>query len=150
MVRRESTRAPWPVSSLLWFAGTLALLAPPVIRWVASPVPISVPRTPVDHVNGLYARQWALIQAAREIVPAGQSYTLIARDKEEEMLLFMLSVGVLRDRSPMPSSYWKGPVAEGARARYVVSYECLEPSGGARLMRRFPEGCVWERADPAR
>jgi len=150
MVRRESSRAPWPVSSVLWIAGALSLLAPPLIRWIASPVSLTIPATPVDRVNGLYARQWALVQEAREIVPAGQSFTTIARNKDDEMLLFMLSVGVLRNRSPVPSSYWKGPVAEGARARYVVSYECFEPPGAARLMRRFPEGCVWERSDPAR
>ena len=150
MVRRESSRAPWPVSSVLWIAGSLSLLAPPLIRWIASPVSLTIPMTPVDRVNWLYARQWALVQEAREIVPAGQSFTTIARNKDDEMLLFMLSVGVLRNRSPVPSSYWKGPVAEGARARYVVSYECFEPPGAARLMRRFPEGCVWERSDPAR
>jgi hypothetical protein len=149
-VRRESTRASWTVSSVLWIAGTLSLLAPPLIRWVASPAPVTFPRTPVDRVNGLYARQWALLQEARDIVPPGQSYTTIARDKEDEMLFFMLSLGVLTDRSPMPSSYWKGPVALGARARYIVSYECFEPPGGARLVRRFPEGCVWVRPDPAR
>jgi hypothetical protein len=142
--------SPWPGSAVLWIVGTLLLLAPPLIRWVAWPVPISVPRTPVDHVNGLYARQWALIEAARGIIPPGQTYTAIARDKEDEMLLFMLSLGLLADRAPMPSSYWKGPVAEGGRARYVLSYECFEPPGGARLVRRFPEGCVWERAGLAR
>ncbi len=150
MVRRESTRAPWHVSSVLWIAGTLSLLAPPWIGWMASPVSVAIPVTPVDRVNGLYARQWILLQAARETIPAGQSFTTIARDKEEEMLLFILSLGVLRDRFPVPASYWKRPVAEGARARYVVSYECIEPSGAARLVRRFPEGCVWERPGPVR
>jgi hypothetical protein len=150
MVRRESTRATWPVSSVLWIAGTLSLLAPPLIRWIASPVSLNIPTTPVDRVNWLYARQWSLVQQAHLIVPAGQSFTTIARDKDEEMLLFMLSLGVIRNRFPVPSSYWHRPVAEGARAPYVVSYECLEPPGAARLVRRFPEGCVWERSDPAR
>jgi len=147
MIRRDSTRAPWSVSSVVWIAGTLSLLVPSLARWIPPPASISVPLTPVDKVNWLYARQWALVQEARELVPAGQSYTTIARDKDEEMLLFMLSLGVLRDRYPVPTSYWKGPVAEGARARYVVSYECFEPSGAARLVRRFPEGCVWERSE---
>lgn len=144
--RPRSVRAPWSVSSVMWIAGTLSLLAPPLVRWVASPVSISVPSTPVDRVNWLYARQWLLLQAAREIIPAGQSYTTIAKDKGDEMLLFMLSLGVLTDRLPAASSYWKGPVAEGARARYVVSYECVDPDG-ALLLRRFPEGCIWERPE---
>ncbi len=150
MVRRESARAPWPVASVLWIAGTLSLLAPPFVRWMASPVSFHVPLTPVDRVNWLYARQWALVQEAREAVPAGQTFTTIAKDKDEEMLLFMLSVGVIRSRFPMPTSYWRMPVADGAQARYVVAYECLEPAGASRLVRRFPEGCVWERPDPAR
>ena len=149
-VRRESTRTPWPVASVLWIAGALALLAPPLVRWFASPVSFHVPLTPVDRVNWLYARQWALVQEAREAVPDGQAFTAIAKDKDEEMLLFMLSIGVLRNRFPMPSSYWANPVADGARARYVVSYECVEPAGSPRLVKRFPEGCVWERLDPAR
>lgn len=150
MVRRDSTRAPWRVSSVLWIAGTLALLAPPLVRWIDSPVSLAIPLTPVDRVNWLYARQWALVQEAREVVPAGETFTTIAKDKDDEMLLFMLSVGVIRKRFPIPTSYWHRPVAEGAQARYVVSYECFEPAGAPRLLRRFPEGCVWERSDPAR
>ena len=148
--RPRSPRRAWSLLPVSWFVGTLSLLAPPLTRWIATPVAMLVPQTPVDHVNYLYARLWTLIQEARTIVPAGQSYTAIARDKEEEMLLLILSMGVLWDRVPMPSSYWKGPVAEGARARYILSYECFEPIGPVRLVRRSPVGCVWERADPAR
>ena len=150
MGRRESNRAPWPVASALWIAGTLSLLAPPFVRWMATPVSLAVPSTPVDRVNGLYARLWTLVHEASAIVPAGQSFTAVAKDKDEEMILFMLSVGALRGQYPVPSSYWERPMAEGDRARFVVSYECVEPSGAPRLVRRFAEGCVWERSDPAR
>ena len=150
MVRRGSTRAPWPAASVLWIAGTVMLLAPPLVRWMASPVSLALPLTPVDRVNTLYAREWALVHSATAVVPPGQSFTAIARDKDEEMILFMLSVGALRGQYPVPSSYWSRPVADGDRARYVVSYECVEPPGAPRLVRRFPEGCVWERPDPAR
>jgi len=149
MVQRESTRAPRSAASVLWIAGTLALLAPPIVRWMASDS-LTLPRTPVDRVNTLYAREWALVQSAIAVVPAGQSFTAIARNKDEEMVLFMLSVGALRGQYPVPSSYWERPVPEGDRARYVVSYECFEPPGATRLVRRFPEGCVWERPGPPR
>lgn len=145
--RRQTLRAPGFVSTAVWVAGTLAFLALSLARWISPPAPISIPRTPVDRVNGLYARQWALVQEAKTVVPTGQSYTAIAKDREAEMLLFMLSLGVLTDRLGVPTSYWKGPVREGAGARYVVSYECVEPEG-AVLVRRFPEGCIWERRDP--
>ncbi len=150
MVRRESIRAPWPVASVVWIVGALSLVAPPLIGWIASPPSFRIPATPVDRVNYVYARQWSLLQKATSIVPAGQTFTTIAKDKDEEMLLFMLSLGVIRNRFPVPSSYWRVPVAEGASARYVVSYECLEPTGAARVVGRFPEGCVWERSGPER
>lgn len=130
----------------VWVVGTCVLLVPPVIGWFSAPVSLKMPETPVDHVNPLYARQWVLLQQAKELVPRGESYTVIARDKDEEMALFMLSIGVLVDRTAAPSSYWNRPEAEsGSRARYVVSFECLEPTGPKRLVGRLSNGCVWDR-----
>jgi hypothetical protein len=145
--RRESTRAPWPVFSLLWVAGTLSLLVGPVGAWVSAGPRLRIPATPVDLVNSVYARQWLLVQKARDFIPAGESYTAIAGDKDEEMLLFMLSFGVLFDREALPTSLWKVPfVGAGDRARYVISFGGERPAGPARLVRRFADGCVWERS----
>jgi hypothetical protein len=136
------------VPPLFWSLGTIPLLFTPVARMAGSRAfdAISPPRTPVDHVNGTYARQWALLQAARELVPAGASYTALAADKGDEMLLLMLSLGLYTDRYPLASSYWTSPVADGALARYVIAYDCPDPSG-ATLTRRFPEGCLWVRPE---
>jgi len=144
--RRESTRAPWPVSSVLWVGGTLSLLIGPVGAWVSAGPRLRIPATPVDLVNSVYARHWLLVQEARDFIPAGESYTAIAGDKDDEMLLFMLSSGVLFDRVALPTSLWKVPVVGADRARYVISFGDERPAGPARLVRRFADGCVWERS----
>ena len=132
---------------ILWIAGTLSLLAPPVIGWLSSREPVHLPLTPVDGVNVVYARQWMLLQQAREVIPPGETYTTAARDRKyDEMLLFMLSLGVVLDAYPVPSSYWQGDTGLGKLARYVIAFECVEIPG-ARLVRRFHDGCVWERVD---
>lgn len=121
-----------------------------LLDMLGSGVPLRIPATPVDRVNPLYARQWRLLQRATRSIPAGQSYTVIARDPDHEMLLFMLSLGVLPDRVARPTNYWKIPQhGNGDRARYVLAYDCAPVSGGARLVRRYEEGCVWERAESA-
>ncbi len=131
--------------SAVWIAGTCALLVPPVVGWFSTPESFRIPETPVDRTNALYAQEWLLLQQTKEIIPPGQSYTVIAGDKNEEMLLFMLSLGVLLDRPAMPTTYWRIPQPEqGDRARYVVSFGCVEPAGRKRLVRRTTNGCIWE------
>ena len=122
------------------------MLVKPVLGVLLAGGSLEIPRTPVDHVNGLYARQWVLLEEAKELIPASQTYTAVARNEDEEMLLFMLSLGALPDRSALPTSYWRVPQpGQGDRARYVVSFGCVEPSGPNRLLRRISNGCVFER-----
>jgi hypothetical protein len=132
------------ISAAAWVGGTLALVALTLARWIAAPPSLAIPATPVDRTNSYYARHWALVNEARSVIPPGQTYTVIASDPDSEMLLFMLSLGVLTDHMPFPSSYFRVPMPHGKSARFVVSYDCVEPEN-ARLLRRFPEGCVWER-----
>jgi hypothetical protein len=130
---------------VLWILGTLVLLSIPVHRWVTSPIPLGLARTPVDRVNTLYARQWLLLQQAGTVISPGASYTVTARDTDLEMLLFMLSYSALPDRVAYPTTYWGVPQGDGRRARFVVAYDCANAEAGLRLVRRFPEGCVLER-----
>jgi hypothetical protein len=146
-VRRFSARIGRRVSTAVWILGTLSLLAVTLARWIAAPPSLAVPWTPVDRTNALYARQWMLVLKAHEVIPAGQTYTAIASDPDSEMLLYMLSLDLFTDHVPIPSSYFRVAFPGGAAARYVIAYDCVVPEG-ALLLRRFPEGCVWERPTP--
>jgi hypothetical protein len=134
-------------STAVWVLGTLALVTLTLVRWNSLPASLSVPATPVDRTNPFYARHWTLLHEARGVIPPGQTYTAVAVDRESEMLLYMLSLGVLSDHRPIPSSYFRIPLPRGKSARFVISYDCVVPED-ARLLRRFPEGCVWERPTP--
>jgi hypothetical protein len=129
----------------VWILGTLVLLSISLHRWVSSSVPMGSARTPVDRVNLLYARQWVLLQQAGAVIAPGASYTVTAADADLEMLLFMLSYSALPDRVAYPTRYWGFSQEEGARARYVVAYDCVHGEGDRLVVRRFPEGCVLER-----
>ena len=79
------------------------------------------------------------------MISPGASYTVTARDADLEMLLYMLSYSALPDRIPYPTRYWGFSQNDGARARYVVAYDCLGAEAGLPEVRRFTEGCVLER-----
>lgn len=137
-------------SPTFWLIGTCLLLAHPFHDWLRISAPLGIPQTPVDNVNFLYAEQWLLLTEAARVIPEGHSYTAIARDRETEMLLFILSLGALPGREPLPTSYWRATRgSEADRAEYVVSFECVEPPGRNRLRLRFATGCVFDRGvDP--
>jgi hypothetical protein len=124
------------------------LLVRPLLGVFSAAGSLETPGTPLDHVNGLFASHWMLLEQAKEVIPAAQTYTAVARGGEEEMLLFILSLAVLPDRTALPTSYWRLPQpGQGDRARYVISFGCLEPSGAHRLVRRLPNGCIFERPE---
>jgi hypothetical protein len=136
----------------LWATGTCALLVAPGGGWRSvGREAIATTATAVDRSNPRYAKHLLLLGEARQLIPVGQCYTAIARNADDEMLLFMLSLGVLPDRAARPTSYWGTPrVGQGDRARYVVSLDCLEPTGPHRLLEKTPDGCVWERPEQPR
>lgn len=138
---RASSRSP-----TFWLIGTCLLLAHPLHNWLQSSAPLRFPQTPVDNVNLLYAEQWLLLKEAARIIPEGHSYTAVARDRDTEMLLFILSLGALPGREPLPTSYWRATLgSEADRAEYVVSFGCVEPPGRNRLRLRFATSCVFDR-----
>ena len=144
--------APGARPTTLWIAGTCLLLVRPLLGVFSAAGSLQIPGTPMDHVNGQYASMWMLLEQAKEVIPAAQTYTTVARGgEEEESLLFILSLGVLPDRTALPTSYWSvHQPGQGERARYVVSYGCLEPPGTHRLVRRIANGCVFERPEGLR
>ncbi len=132
----------------LWLAAAALLLSFPLLHWHRIPARDRwrASATPLDRTNGALAEEWRFLKRAGESVPADASFTVLAEDGDREMSLFMIAIGLLPDRWPLPSSYFRKPVAAGARAEYVLAFRC-DPRGaaGAVLVRRFPEGCVYRR-----
>jgi hypothetical protein len=132
--------------AVLWLIGSSLLLLGPVVYWsTLSTFDLVIPRSPVLRINETYSRQLALVEQAKALIPSGATYTAVAIDRDDEMSLFMLSLGALWDRRPMPTSYFGGPREHGAEARYVISYRCEVTEPRIRLLGVFREGCVYER-----
>ncbi len=106
----------------------------------------NVPATPLDLTNARLAGLWSFLVEVRDKVPEGASYTLLAPDPDDEMVLYMLSLGILHKNAALPSSYFGAARPEGARARYVLSYGSdLRGSQGTLLVFRARNGAVYTR-----
>jgi hypothetical protein len=133
----------------LWLLGAWVILLPALLRLVKTPRLLAepLPATPVDRTNAHYARVWLFLLETRPFVPPGATYTTIGPTRDDDMLLFELSMGLLADRTALPTTYWgvRQP-REGDRAKYVLSLGCVAPPGEVpRLRARLSEGCVYER-----
>lgn len=134
-------------SPAFWLIGAVLVLAKPIDGWIRADAPLRRPLSPMDNVNLQYRDLWLLLRDSAEVIPVGHSYTVTSRDRDSEMLLFALSLGLLPAREPMPTSYWgildDRPQKNGAE--YVVSLACVGPPGSHRLRLRLPSGCVFVR-----
>lgn len=126
-----------------WLCGLCLLLVAGGLRWALAPPSLQIPATPVDQVSVPVSRQWMLLLQAKELIPPGSSYSVTAATPEDEMMLHMLSVGILTGRRAVPRTYYGTPTrSSAAMAQFVVSYECAgEPPGGARHL--LLNGCLW-------
>lgn len=133
--------------AVLWLIAASLVLSGPIVSWSMLPTfDLVIPRDPVERVNQVYSRQLALLEQAKPLIPPGATYTAVAAEREAEMSLFMLSLGPLWDRHPLPTSYF-GEVREiGEEARYVISDRCEVMEPRTRLLGAFREGCVYERS----
>ena len=133
--------------AIVWAAAALLLFVPGIAN---SRLPrlgtFRLPRTPVDLVWDRHARLWSFLKEARDYVPAGQTYTLIARDREDEMYLYMFSLGLFEKQIALPSSYFGNPVPDGQRARFILAYD-LGPATSDRLVAQVDHGAVYERVE---
>jgi hypothetical protein len=118
---------------------------------VPSPLGWKMPETPVDLGSARYAAFWRFLKEARRLVPDNASYTAIAKDPEDEMYLFMLSLGIFERHEALASSYYGVPTPqEGDSSRFVLAFD-KEPSPPTsfRLVARVGPGSVFERRRPA-
>ena len=138
--------------SLKWLAGVAILAALTLWSNLAGIEEklLRSPQTPMDLTNSTTAAMWKLLWDSAGIIPAGESYTVRAKDRGEEMFLFMLSMSVLMDRRPCPSSYFGGDLRRvGDRAHYAIIWQRqFPPAAGERLTADFRWGCLYRRQSP--
>lgn len=128
-------------------AAVAVLVAGIVTSRMPSPAHLfRVPATPLDRTNARLARLWMFLLEVRDKVPEGASYTLRAPDADDEMALYMLSLGILYKHTALPSSYFGRATPEGVRARYVLAYGgALDGTRGALPIFRARDGIVYAR-----
>lgn len=76
--------------------------------------------SPFDNTRSGHAEQWIFLSEAARHVPRDASFTVLAPDRDSEMGLFMMAVGLLPEASPLPSSYYGQPTGVGDQARFVL------------------------------
>ena len=122
------------------------LTGPITYWWDHRPPDLTIPRNMVEPVNPEFAALLRLISAAKRVIPAGATYTVLAPNPDTEMALLSFSYADLPDSVPMPSSYYGDEhPGVGERARYVIAYQCDAQEARVRLILRIAEGCVFER-----
>jgi hypothetical protein len=103
-----------------WWLGTVASLL------LLLSIPLGIGsidcslRTPFDNTRSGHAAQWMFLSHAAHYVPRGATFTVHAPDRDTEMSLFMMAVGLLPEASPLPSSYYGRSMVLGDRARFVL------------------------------
>ena len=140
---RRVLRNPW-----IWLGGATAVLIAGLStsRIPSSRLLLTIPATPLDLTNVRLARLWNFLAEVRDKVPEGASFTLLAADPDDQMSLYMLSLGVLDKQVALPSYYWGGAMPQGGQARYVLSYGgALPGTEGALLVFRARDGAVYAR-----
>jgi hypothetical protein len=80
-------------------------------------------RSPFDNTRSGHAEQWIFLSEAARNVPRGTTFTVLAPDRDTEMSLFMMAVGLLPEASPLPSSYYGKATAVGDLAGYVLEMD---------------------------
>jgi len=138
-----------------WLAAALLILlfAPLVWKRGGRGGWFEIAETPLDRSSPSGAQQWRFLSDALQVVPPGGSYTIFAPTPDEEMNLFMMSLGVCVGRRPFPHSYF-GVVTPGysENADYVLDFGCRAPARASRPIERLVgvrHGCVAKRKPSA-
>jgi hypothetical protein len=133
----------------IWFVGVFFLAAWGVFGWLRFPPQerFVFPETPFEGTSGLDPAQWRFLQQVREILPEGESFTVVAANESEEMQVFMLACGVLDSEGAIPTTYYNVHNEYARQARYILSYRCAVVPEDAVVVARLEDGCVCEREE---
>lgn len=143
MVRRQ-------LRETVWMLGSALILVIALSDALASPRPFfAVSDVPVARVHGRLRDQWLFLQAVRNFVPPGATYTVHSSNPHVEMSVFMISLGVLARHKPQARTYFGIETAHGGRAaRYVLVFRGVGlPEPGARIVASTRWGQVYERPE---
>ncbi|HYK43256.1 MAG TPA: hypothetical protein VE007_12775 [Thermoanaerobaculia bacterium] len=134
-------------------AGILLLAFAPRVWRRGAPAPMfSLPETPIDRVSPDGAAQWVFLSESLKHVPRGASYTIRAATGDEEMNLFMMSLGLFEGHMPYPNSYFGIPIpGYAANADFVLAYGCAGDGAAENVVvARVRGGCVQRGAGKMR
>lgn len=134
------------IAAAVWWLGTGVALSLFCSMFVGlGRIDVSL-RSPFDNTHSGHAEQWSFLSGASRYVPKGTSFTVLAPDRDTEMSLFMMAVGLLPHASPLPTSYYGQPMSIGNEARFVLELE--GPSSDEPPQQHAIEvtgGWVWQR-----
>lgn len=134
--------------SLAWLCGAILLCAFPASRWLtASRDDLRLPSSPVDRTDGERGRQWLFLESCRPHVPPGAPVSVVARDGEVEMALYMMAIGIFPANVVVPHTYYlRAMPDEFRRAQWILAFD-PDPPGieGAELVARVRDGAVYRR-----
>jgi hypothetical protein len=137
--------------SVLWSAGTLAILVMAAVTWVNLPLPIP-PRfvTPFDYTPTSSPQAWVFLFSAARCIAPNETVTVLAPTPEQEHELFVLAVATLDRNKPLAATYFAFPHPENvAAARYVLTFGEEAPAamrGQLTELCGVPFGHVYERS----
>lgn len=135
----------------LWLSASAAILVFALPGWIESgdrPVAHRIP-SPMDRTNGHLSDRIRLFRKAAPLVPRGASFTVRGAHDDDDMAMYMVALGVLPGRRAVPFSYFGHPIPnKSSEARYVLDATCqTQVDSKVRLVRKFDEGCLFERMD---
>lgn len=137
-----------------WLAASLLLLLFPLRYWMLQRpdgVPF-VPDTPLDRVNGRWAREFRFLQQAAPRVPRSARFSVIASSPIEEMPSYMMAIGLVAHGNPVAESYFGTLRPDTVPAEYLLSVGCVPPRRGTslRVVARLPDGCIYRSSGEGR
>jgi len=103
----------------------------------------------MDRTSGYMSDRIRLFRKASPFVHPGSSFTVRGTNDDDDMAMFMIALGVLPGRKAVPSSYFGHHVPNlSSQTRYLLDATCQTQVGPTvRLVRKFDEGCLFERMD---
>lgn len=132
----------------MWLIATALLFLPGIHFWTGPKAPpIRKPETPLDLMRPEAAAHWRFARAAGPHLPPRSTYTVTAPTRDEEMSVFMISVGLITHATGLATSYFSVHHPQfGNRAEYILAYACAGAEPTAQLVTYAPGGCVFRRS----
>lgn len=136
-------------SPRLWLIAAFALCCFPLVGRTKQTFDeqVFIPITPLDRTDGSRAEQWAFLESCRSHLPPSPVFTVLARDPDTSMSLFMMAIGAYPHSLPLPTTYYRMQMPEiGRQADFVLAYRRPPPADwNLRLVARVRHGAVYAR-----